>query len=223
MRLGEFLATVLVMELTPGPNMAWLAALAMARGRQVGLLAVAGVAAGLAAQGALAGIGVASLVRASAALYESLRWLGVGLMLFLAWEAWRDAHRPLSVGMIAAERAPGAAFWRGALTNLINPKSALFFVAVVPGFAAGPPPGEADAAPALAAVVAPLAAIYVGVATTVHLGVVLLAARLGPWLMGSGSGSGSGGGRRRATVQRAMALLLVAAAVWLAVTTGRAG
>jgi threonine/homoserine/homoserine lactone efflux protein len=199
MRLAEFLLAVLVMELTPGPNMTWLAVLALSRGRVAGLRAVAGVAAGLATHAVLAALGVGVLVAAQPALYEALRWAGVAFMLWLAWEAWRDAPLPLNAAPPA-----GGLFWRGVLTNLFNPKSILFFVAVVPGFV--------HAGPDVTAQLAGLGAVYVGVATAVHASVVLLAARLRPWLVE---------GRRRVLVQRALAVALAAAALWLAATTGR--
>lgn len=192
MRLAEFILLVLVMELTPGPNMSWLAVLAMLRGRAVALLAVAGVALGLAVHALLAALGLGVLIAASPMLHQALRWLGVGVMLFLAWEAWRDAGRPLRPD----EPLPiGGVFWRGLLANLFNAKSILFFVTVVPGFGTtGPEFGV-------------LGAIYVAFATAIHVGVVLAAARLAPWLESSG---------QRRMIQRGMALGLVGVALWLA-------
>lgn len=192
MRLLEFIALVLVLELTPGPNMSWLAVLAMLRGRAVALLAVAGVAVGLAVHAVLAAMGVGLLIAASPGLHQALRWLGVGVMLFLAWEAWRDAGRPLR----AEAPIPAAGvFWRGVLANLFNAKSILFFVSVVPNF--GSSSGEFGT----------LGAIYVAIATAIHAGVVLAADRLRPWLEGSG---------QRRLAQRVLALGLVGVAVWLA-------
>ncbi|MCX7371801.1 MAG: LysE family translocator [Alphaproteobacteria bacterium] len=187
----EFIALVLVMELTPGPNMSWLAVLAILRGRATALLAVAGVAVGLAVHAALAAMGLGVLIAASETLHHALRWLGMGVMLFLAWEAWRDAGRPMQA---AAPLLAGGVFWRGLLANLFNAKSILFFVTVVPGF--GSTGGEFGV----------LGAIYVLIATAIHVGVVLAAARLAPWLEGSG---------QRRGVQRVLALGLVGVALWL--------
>lgn len=191
MRLTEFIALVLVMELTPGPNMSWLAVLAMLRGRAVALLAVSGVALGLAVHAVLAAMGLGVLIAASPAVHHALRWLGMGVMLFLAWEAWRDAGRPLLAGPPPPMRG---VFWRGLLANLFNAKSILFFVTVVPGF--GTTSGEFGI----------LGAIYVVVATAIHVAVILAAARLQPWLEGSG---------QRSVVQRVLALGLVGVALWL--------
>lgn len=214
MRLAEFLAVVLVLELTPGPNMGYLAALAATRGRAAGLLATAGVAAGLSVHALLAALGVGAAVARFPLLYEGLRWAGVAYLLFLAWEGWRGEAETSPA--VASGRAAGgdgdrtALFRRGLVTNLLNPKSALFFVSVVPGFAAAPGGGAGGVSPAR---VAALGAIYVAVATAVHASVVLLAATARPWLAE---------GHRAAATRRVLSCVLVALAAWLAWTT-RAG
>ena len=201
MQLAEFVLAVLLMELTPGPNMAYLAALSLAQGRAAALYGVLGVAAGLAVHAALAALGVGAAVAASPWFYQVLRWAGVAFMLFLAWEGWRGAD--------AAEAAPapgltaGRLVLRGFVTNVLNPKSIMFFVAVVPGFIA---PG-APVTPQLAM----LGSVYVGIATAVHLAIILGAAALRPWLMA---------GHRIRLVRRGLSLLLVLAALWLAWSTG---
>ena len=169
--LASFLLTALALELTPGPNMAWLALLTATAGRGAGLAAVAGIALGLAAQAVLAALGMAALISAWPALYAALHLAGVGFLLVLAWESWRDARIP-------AHHLPGggedgrAGFLRGLVANLLNPKAALVFVVVLPGFL---PQGGTQGALALSA-------IYLGVATAVHLAIVLAAGGLRGWL-----------------------------------------
>jgi threonine/homoserine/homoserine lactone efflux protein len=65
-----FLLTVLLLELTPGPNMAYLASLALSRGRGAGLIATAGVACGLAVHAMVAGLGAGVLIQQYSLLYE---------------------------------------------------------------------------------------------------------------------------------------------------------
>src|SRR6478672_11659953 len=89
--LLAFALTCTIIEITPGPNMAWLAALSLSRGWRVGLAAVAGVALGLSAYGIAAALGVAAVIENSAFLYEILRWGGVAYLLWLAWDAWSTA------------------------------------------------------------------------------------------------------------------------------------
>ena len=131
MDLFTFLLAVLVLELTPGPNMAYLATLALSRGRAAGLIATAGIAFGLAVHAAVAGLGAGVLIQQYPLLYDVLRWIGVGYLLYLAWEGWRTEKET------SPERADltimaGPLFLRGFLSNVFNPKSVLFFVSVLP-------------------------------------------------------------------------------------------
>ncbi|MBL6456679.1 LysE family translocator [Belnapia sp. T6] len=208
--LAEFLLAVLLLELTPGPNMAYLALLSLERGARPALVAVAGVAAGLAVHALVAGLGAGALIARSPLLYEALRWAGVGYLLWLAYEGWRgEADAEASLAPLGAQ-APRL-FRRGFVTNLLNPKSVLFFVSVLPRFIAAPE-GAGDAVPAVVIQMALLGGLYVAVATMVHVSVVLLAGRLRPWLVA---------GARRDRMRRVLSLLLAAVALWLALSTGR--
>jgi threonine/homoserine/homoserine lactone efflux protein len=164
----SFLVTALVLELTPGPNMAWLAMLTATAGRVAGIAAVAGITLGLALQAVLAAIGVAAAIEAWPALYSVLHLAGVGYLLWLGWESWRDAGIP-------SHHLPGGGetgtdgFRRGLIGNLLNPKAAVFFVTVLPGFLL---PGDGLAETLT------LSALYLAVATLVHGGIVLAAGAL---------------------------------------------
>jgi threonine/homoserine/homoserine lactone efflux protein len=197
--LAPFLVASLLVEMTPGPNMAYLAALAATRGRAVGLAAVAGVALGLGLLGVAAGAGLAALVGADPLAYQLLRWAGVAYLLWLAWRTAASEDGDAAPGGGDAARS---AFAAGLVTNLLNPKALLFYVAMLPGFTRGPQAPMSDY------VVLGLA--YVAVATLVHAAIVLLAARLEPWLADAGK-------RRRA--RRAFAGALVAIAAWFALST----
>ena len=71
-----FLLAVLLLELTPGPNMAYLSTLALSRGRTAGLIATVGVAFGLAVHATVAGLGAGVLIQQYPLLYDVLRWIG---------------------------------------------------------------------------------------------------------------------------------------------------
>ncbi len=203
MDLLQFVLATLVLELTPGPNMAYLAALSLARGRTAGLIATAGVAAGLSVHAVAAAFGVGALIQAAPLLYEALRWLGVAYLVFLAWDGWRSAnHQDELTEATTTEIVP--LFGRGFLSNLFNPKSVLFFVSVVPGFVV---PGSSGASS-----MAVLGLVYVVIATAVHAVIVLLAAQLRPYLVA---------GPYRSLTQQSLALALLAVAAWLAWKTAR--
>lgn len=172
--LTSYLATVLLIELTPGPNMAYLAALTLGSGRRAGLAAVAGVALGLTVIGAAAALGLAALVATDPTLWNALRWAGTAYLFYLAWETWPGEAETSPAGTPMPGSSGVRHFRRGLITNTLNPKAALFYVAIVPQFV---PATAAHLAYGLG-----LTAISVAVATAVHLTIVLLAAHLHPLL-----------------------------------------
>lgn len=203
--LPEFILAVLLLELTPGPNMAYLATLTLDRGRAAGLLAVVGVAAGLSVHAVVAALGLGALISQAPSIYEVLRWTGIAFILFLAWEGWQP-DRENSPGYAGA--ASGSLFWRGFFSNVFNPKSIIFFVSVVPGFV------RYDlGVRSLPVQIALFGIIYVAIATIIHASIVVLASQLRPWLMT---------GSRQNTIRRILSLALVLVAAWLAWTTRRA-
>src|SRR5438270_6275011 len=119
--LLAFALTCVIVEITPGPNMAWLAALSLSRGWRIGLAAVAGVALGLSTYGIAAALGVAAVIENSTLLYETLRWGGAAYLLWLAWDAWSTAEE-IAPDSSSANHERGSAFRRGLITNLLNPK-----------------------------------------------------------------------------------------------------
>ena len=194
--LLSFFLTALVLEITPGPNMVWLALLTATAGRKVGILAVAGVALGLALQGALAAVGVAALLTAWPDLYTALHLAGVGFLVWLAWQSWCDAADP-SHHLPGGGETGAEGFRSGLISNLLNPKAAVFFVTVLPGFIGK----GAGVEPALV-----LSAIYVAVATAIHAAIVVAAGGLQAWLADPGIS---------ARMHRIQALALVGVAVWI--------
>ncbi len=189
----EFAFTALLIELTPGPNMAYLAALTLAEGRRVGLTAVAGIFFGLAIVGVLAALGMASIIDRFPILYSFLRYAGCAFLLYLAWDGWRGAKTTEK-----HENDLKTVFLRGLMTNVLNPKSALFYVSVLPLFIV-------QTSPSIATQTFVLAAIYVTIATLVHGCIVLFADSLRPYLVS---------GSKEVFVRRGLAVSLAAVAVW---------
>ena len=182
--------------------MAWLAALSLSRGWRAGLAAVAGVALGLSVYGIAAAFGVAAIVENSPLLYQALRWGGVAYLLWLAWDAWSTADE-----IAGSDRADGhhwaSAFRRGLITNLLNPKAAVFYIAMLPEFVN-------VAAGNVVVQTLTLSGIYVAIATAIHALIVLLASSVRGLVARSG---------RMKIIRRVLALALVAVAVWLAWVT----
>lgn len=198
--LLSFALASFLIELTPGPNMTYLALISAAEGRRAGFATVAGVTLGLGIVGLVAAVGVAEAVQASDLLYEGLRWAGVFFLLYLAWDGWRAGSDVVA----AAERGPRAHFLRGLMTNLLNPKAAAFYIAVLPTFL--------DPARPLLPQTLALTALYVAVATLVHAAIVTLAGALEPFLNDP---------RRETIARRVLSALLALVAVWFGWSTAR--
>jgi threonine/homoserine/homoserine lactone efflux protein len=200
--LVSFALTSFLIEMTPGPNMTYLALVAAGRGRAYGLSTVLGVTLGLSIIGIAAALGVTALIQSSAFLYEVLRWSGILFLFYLAYDGWR---RDDDGGSNPGESGPRyfTYFQRGLLTNLLNPKAAAFYVTVLPTFLTV---NSGLSGPLL------LTAIYVSVATLIHLTIVALAGALAPILNDPA---------RETIARRSLSLLLAAVALWFAVTTVR--
>jgi threonine/homoserine/homoserine lactone efflux protein len=169
---GFVIASVLI-ELTPGPNMLYLTIVAATDGRRAGMATVAGVALGLGLVGVAAAYGLAAAITAVPLLRWALRWGGVAFLLWLAWDGWRAAGMGEAGPMTPA--APLLSrFRRGLVANLLNPKAALFYIAVLPGFVV---PGG----PVMPQVLF-LTALYVAIATAIHAAIVAMAGSFRRWL-----------------------------------------
>lgn len=202
--LLAFAVTATVIEITPGPNMAYIATLSLSHGLRVGFAAVAGIALGLMTYGIAAALGLAALIDSSRWLYEALRWAGVVYLVWLAWDAW-SSESESAEAVETGDSQPWRAFRRGLVTNLLNPKAAIFYVAVLPEFV------RVEGGPVVTQTLL-LSVIYVSIATAIHAGIVVLA--------GSLQGAIATPDRRR-TVRRALAIVLLGIAIWFALTSGR--
>jgi threonine/homoserine/homoserine lactone efflux protein len=201
--LLTFIITAAIIELTPGPNMGYLAVLSASAGRRAGLAATAGVAVGLAGVGIASSLGLAAIVAASNFVYELLRWGGALYLLWLAWEGWRKAADGIEQSVDPSGHAKF--FLRGLITNLLNPKAAIFYLSVFPAFI--------DADRPLFPQTIILLAVYVTIATIIHLSIVLGAAAIQQMLQNQGN---------IIVVRRGMSASLVLVAAWLLYTTHRA-
>lgn len=169
--IAPFLLAVALIELTPGPNMGWLALVSLGRGWLAGFAAVAGVTVGLAIWMLAAAFGLTQALLIWPPLYQIIRWAGVIFLLWLAWEAWRGDSDPAAADGDDHSTMRGL-FLRGMTGNLLNPKAAVFYVALLPTFMRpdhGSPLGQALT----------LGGLHLVVAVAVHSLIVLGAASAG--------------------------------------------
>ena len=126
-----FLAGALLLNLTPGPDMAFTLATGARSGARAGLAAAAGIAAGSLGWAALTALGLSALLAASQNGLTVVRVAGGVYLIFLAIQTSRSKGWSLDAKGAANMRA---AFRAGALTNLLNPKVGLFYLAFLPAF-----------------------------------------------------------------------------------------
>src|SRR4051794_23164189 len=142
--LGLFAATVLVVNATPGVDMMLVLTRTLRHGVAGGIAAALGVAAGCVVHTLVAAFGMAALLAASSATFATVKWAGAAYLLWLAFGMLREGVTPRAAVAVDASRAdsPGAArlFGQGLLTNVFNPKVAIFFLALLPQFIAADAP-----------------------------------------------------------------------------------
>jgi threonine/homoserine/homoserine lactone efflux protein len=130
---ATYLAVITVLMVTPGPDMLLVLATGMAGGPRAGVVTALGVASGEVVHITAAALGLAAIFRAAPALYDAVRIAGACYLIWLGVQALR-AHR-LPVGRDGGRPvSPWRAYRRGVLTNLLNPKMALFTLALLPQF-----------------------------------------------------------------------------------------
>jgi threonine/homoserine/homoserine lactone efflux protein len=172
-RLALFLGATLALTLTPGPAVLFIVARSMGQGRRTGLLSVLGIGLGNAVHASVTALGLAAVLASSPMAFAAVKYLGAGYLVFLG------ARKLLARGEGAVATPPppeGRAVLRQAfLVAVLNPKTALFFLAFLPQFA-DPSRG------ALGAQILVLGAIFIAVAIVTDCAYALLAGGIGAWL-----------------------------------------
>ena len=164
-----FAATVLPLVCTPGPDLIYIAAQALAGGRTAALRANAGVMLGYVTHAVLAALGIAALVAALPILFEMLRWCGVAYLAYLAIRMIR--------GAIGGERislnpnVPPASLTKGFMTSFFNPKGLLVYLAILPNFM--------NASEGIAQQAVLLSGIFIGLCALVYGTVGIVVAAIG--------------------------------------------
>ncbi|MFC0678544.1 LysE family translocator [Lysobacter korlensis] len=128
-----FLLTTLVVVATPGTGALFTIAAGLSRGARAGLIAALGCTLGIVPHMLAAITGLAAVMHTSALAFETIKWLGVAYLLYLAWQTWRD-RSPLTVDETPSPRSALRVIWSAVLLNLLNPKLTIFFFAFLPQF-----------------------------------------------------------------------------------------
>ena len=138
---GLYLAAALLLAVTPGPGLLYILARSLGSGRAEGVASSFGTAAGGSLHVLAAAAGVSAVLASSATAFAVVKWAGAAYLVYLGLRALlaKDDGPPSSSGPSSSEdsvatRGRADAFLQGALTEALNPKTALFFLAFVPQF-----------------------------------------------------------------------------------------
>jgi threonine/homoserine/homoserine lactone efflux protein len=133
-----FLAVAVLIAVTPGPGIFYVAARTLAAGRGEGIASSVGTGIGGLVHVAAGAVGVSALVLASAEAFTLLKLAGAAYLLWLAWRTMREAGREAGATLPLAEAVPRLgtrrAFREGVVVEALNPKTAAFFLAFLPQF-----------------------------------------------------------------------------------------
>jgi threonine/homoserine/homoserine lactone efflux protein len=122
------------MVLTPGPNMIYLISRSITQGPAAGIVSLGGVALGFVFYMLCAAFGITALLFAIPYAYDALRFAGAAYLLWLAWQALKPGGRsPFQVKKLQVD-SPRKLFAMGFVTNLLNPKIAMLYLALLPQF-----------------------------------------------------------------------------------------
>jgi threonine/homoserine/homoserine lactone efflux protein len=196
--LPVFLASCLVLAMTPGQDTLYIVGRTLAQGRRAGLLSALGITVGLVFHTFAAALGLSAILAASASAFTVIKLAGAAYLVYLGISMWRSSSARAPETPLAPAATDRRIVIAGLLTNILNPKVALFFLAFLPQFVDPSAPSKVAAFLALGGLF-----ILVGLAWTMVL--IFGAAAFGRRLRGS---SAAGALARRAAG---------AAFVWLGV------
>ena len=129
--LIAFLSASILLAITPGPGIMYVFTRSLAGGRREGILSSLGTFVGGFAHVIAAGLGVSAVLATSAAAYQAVRWTGAAYLVYLGVRMFRSAGQS---EIIKDETAAGNPFTQGIVTEVLNPKTALFFLSFIPQF-----------------------------------------------------------------------------------------
>jgi len=131
---GLFLVAGVLLNLTPGPDTVYILGRSVAQGREAGVASAFGICLGSIFHTCAAALGLSAILATSALAFAAIKLLGGGYLIFLGIKMLLDRRKQLSLPSSFRRCTTMAAFRQGILTNVLNPKVALFFLAFLPQF-----------------------------------------------------------------------------------------
>lgn len=132
--LGWFALACLVLVLTPGPNMVYCISRTLVQGRLAGLVSLAGVLLGFLVHLLAAALGLTALLMAVPLAFDAIKLAGAAYLLWLAWQALKPGGSAPFQPRVLPPDPPATLLRMGFVTNLLNPKVAMFYLSFFPQF-----------------------------------------------------------------------------------------
>ncbi|MBB3139977.1 LysE family translocator [Halomonas organivorans] len=166
-----FLSAAVLLNLAPGPDMAFILGQTARHGRRGGVAAMLGVWSGAGGHVIMAALGLSAILATSALAFAAVKWVGAAYLVWLGIQSLRGRHGGAARPIQAATPRTGAIYRQGVLVSLLNPKVAIFFLAFLPQFVV-------DGAGPASLQLALHGALIIAVAALIEPPLVLLGARL---------------------------------------------
>jgi threonine/homoserine/homoserine lactone efflux protein len=132
--LALFAAAAVALLVIPGPAVLYIVAQSVSGGRRAGLVSTLGIHVGSLVHVAAAAVGLSSLVVSSARAYEAVKYAGAAYLVYLGVRRLLERAAPGGPAEARERRSLGRVFRQGMVVNVLNPKTALFFLAFLPQF-----------------------------------------------------------------------------------------
>jgi homoserine/homoserine lactone efflux protein len=132
--LLAYIGLALAISIAPGPNVLFVMTQAAWRGPRAGMFAALGIETANSLYVLFSAVGLASLIAASGAAFEIIKWAGAAYLAWLGFQAVRSSFSTAEVSPLSAGKASARAYRDGLMVGLGNPKTILFFLALFPQF-----------------------------------------------------------------------------------------
>jgi threonine/homoserine/homoserine lactone efflux protein len=132
-KFALFIGVSWALIISPGPDMIYVITRGMAHGRKAGVLSAIGVVCGIFVHTTAAALGLTLILQSSAFAFLLVKLIGAVYLLYLGMKAWREKSA-LTLHASASPANSSTLFWQGVLSNVLNPKIAIFFLAFLPQF-----------------------------------------------------------------------------------------
>ena len=129
-----FALASLVLNITPGNDMLYVATRSTSQGVKAGVISALGIAGGCIVHLLAAVIGLSAIIASSAIAFDIIKYVGAAYLVYLGIRSILSKQNKFSIDKNVEKKSLSKLFWQGVLTNVLNPKVALFFLAFLPQF-----------------------------------------------------------------------------------------